>query len=204
MIAQPEIAKLSFLIVDDNSMMVTIIKTLLHGFGVHEIYDANDAISGFEELSNAKIDIILLDNKMDTLNGIEFTRMVRTANDSPNHYIPIIMISAYTQRSSIQAARDVGVNEFICKPLSAKNLSDRISQVINHPRAFIETPQFFGPDRRRNKNSKYSGPERRKQKLQPKNTETQTARPQTTATQTQNTDPKDGDTQNTGEQPIEL
>lgn len=157
----PEIAKLSFLIIDDNSMMVAIIKTLLHGFGVHEIYDANDAITGFEELTNSKIDVILLDNKMDTLDGVEFTRMVRTAADSPNHYVPIIMISAHTERSRVQQARDVGINEFVSKPLSAKNLSDRISEVIKNPRPFIETPKYFGPDRRRTKNSTYKGPERR-------------------------------------------
>lgn len=170
MFSKPKIAKLSFLIIDDNSMMVTIIKTLLHGFGVHEIYDANDAVSGFEELTNSKVDIILLDNMMDTLNGIEFTRMVRTARDSPNHYIPIIMISAYTERTRIQAARDVGVNEFICKPISAKNLSDRIMEVVNHPRDFIETPKYFGPDRRRTKNAGYKGPERRGQMAEAKST----------------------------------
>lgn len=163
MFSKQQISKLSFLIVDDNSMMVTIIKTLLHGFGVHEIYDANDAVTGFEELINSKIDIILLDNKMETLDGIEFTRMVRTAPDSPNHYVPIIMISAYTERSRIQNARDVGINEFICKPLSARNLSDRIIEVIENPRPFIETPKYFGPDRRRTKNPEYSGPERRKE-----------------------------------------
>ncbi|PCI85136.1 MAG: two-component system response regulator [Hyphomicrobiales bacterium] len=170
MFSKPKITNLSFLIIDDNSMMVTILKTLLHGFGVHEIYDANDAISGFEELTSTKIDIILLDNKMNTLDGIEFTRMVRTANDSPNHYIPIIMISAYTERSRIQAARDVGVNEFICKPISAKSLNARITEVIEHPRKFIETPQYFGPDRRRIKKSGYNGPERRGQKVKPKTT----------------------------------
>lgn len=168
MFSKPEISKLSFLIIDDNNMMVTIIKTLLHGFGVHEICDANDAVSGFEELTNSKIDIILLDNMMDTLDGVEFTRMVRTAKDSPNRYIPIIMISAYTERSRIQAARDVGVNEFICKPLSAKNLSDRIMEVVSHPRKFIETPQYFGPDRRRTKTAGYKGPERRAQNVEQK------------------------------------
>lgn len=45
MFINQKISKLSFLIVDDNTMMVTIIKTLLHGFGVHEIYDANDAVT---------------------------------------------------------------------------------------------------------------------------------------------------------------
>lgn len=163
MLKKPEFENLSFLIVDDNHMMVAILRTLLHGFGVHEIYDANDAITGFEELINSKIDIILLDNRMDTLDGIEFTRMVRTAADSPNHYTPIIMISGYTERFKVQQARDVGVNEFISKPLSAKNLSDRINQVVYNPRAFIETPKFFGPDRRRSKNLGYTGPERRQQ-----------------------------------------
>lgn len=162
MIAKSEITGLNFLVIDDNSMMVSIIKTLLHGFGAHNIYDANDAITGFEELTNSKIDIILLDCKMPTLDGLEFTRMVRTARDSPNNYVPIIMISGHTEITRIQAARDVGVNEFISKPLSAKNLYERILGVINQPRPFIETAKYFGPDRRRSKNNAYTGPERRK------------------------------------------
>ena len=59
-------------------------------------------------------------------------------------------------------ARDAGVTEFLVKPLSAQALHQRILSVVAHPRPFIRTPTFFGPDRRRTKAAEYTGPERRK------------------------------------------
>jgi hypothetical protein len=58
-------------------------------------------------------------------------------------------------------ARDTGVSEFLCKPISAKALYDRIYSIVMHPRPFIRTKSYFGPDRRRAENPAYSGAERR-------------------------------------------
>jgi hypothetical protein len=60
------------------------------------------------------------------------------------------------------AARDAGVTEFLVKPLSAKALYERILSVVLHPRPFVRTKNYFGPDRRRNSNPGYAGPERRR------------------------------------------
>ena len=58
-------------------------------------------------------------------------------------------------------ARDAGVTEFLAKPISAKGLYQRILNVVANPRPFIKTKTYFGPDRRRNTNNAYIGPERR-------------------------------------------
>lgn len=167
MLRKDEIEKLSFLMIDDNQLMLTILRTLLHGLGAHNIYEALDAARGLEELINNKVDIILLDNKMKTLDGLEFTRIVRSASDLPNHEIPIIMVSGYTESWRVKKARDAGVNEFIIKPLSAKHLMDRINEVITNPRTFIKSSKYIGPDRRRHINENYKGEERRKNKQSP-------------------------------------
>ena len=164
-----DLSSLSFLVVDNNNYMITILKTLLRGYGIHKICDARDAGSAFEELQNNPVDIILLDCVMDTLSGIEFTRLARTAKDSPNPYIPIIMISAYTERSRVYQARDVGITEFIQKPLSATSLYNRIIHTIEFPRQFVRTPGYFGPDRRHSNKLNYEGEERRKRILKLQN-----------------------------------
>ena len=46
-------------------------------------------------------------------------------------------------------ARDSGVTEIIAKPVSLRSLYSRIVAVIERPRPFIRTPDYFGPDRRR-------------------------------------------------------
>ena len=49
----------------------------------------------------------------------------------------------------------------IATTISAKGLYQRILNVVASPRPFIKTKTYFGPDRRRNTNSAYMGPERR-------------------------------------------
>ncbi len=86
---------------------------------------------------------------MKPLDGIDFVKLVRTARDSPNPYVPIIMLSGYTEYRRVVEARDAGVNEFLAKPISAKALYQRFAAIIDNPRPFIRTESYFGPDRRR-------------------------------------------------------
>jgi CheY-like chemotaxis protein len=109
------------------------------------------------------IDFIIVDFQMDILDGCDFTRLVRTADDSPNQYIPIMMLSAYSERSKVEAARDAGVTEFLCKPVTATELYKKVSSIINAPRSFVRTGNYFGPDRRRQIKESYKGPGRREQ-----------------------------------------
>lgn len=161
-----DISDLSFLVVDDNNYMVSIIKTLLKGFGVQRISEANDAADAFEEFRTLDIDIIILDYAMETLDGIEFVQLVRSANDSPNPYVPIIMLTAHSERARIEEARDAGITEFLCKPICANDLYLRVIEVIERPRPFIRTSSYFGPCRRRHDPDTYKGEERRKERIE--------------------------------------
>jgi hypothetical protein len=72
------------------------------------------------------------------------------------------MLSGHSEKRRVMEARDAGVTEFLAKPIAAKALYERILSVVLSPRPFIQTKNYFGPDRRRNVNSNYQGPERRK------------------------------------------
>ena len=86
---------------------------------------------------------------MEPLDGIDFTPMVRTAPDSPNPFVPIIMLTAHPSMERVTQARDSGVNEFLAKPVTAKDLCSRIATVIESPRQFVRASEYFGPDHRR-------------------------------------------------------
>jgi DNA-binding response OmpR family regulator len=98
------------------------------------------------------------------IDGLEFTQMIRTAEDSPFPFVPIIMMTGHTDRTKVTAARDSGVNELVAKPISAKTLLDRIVAVIDRPRSFVKTSTYTGPCRRRGGGSgkDYGGALRRK------------------------------------------
>lgn len=152
---------LRVLVVDDNHHMCTILRTVLNGAGVRDVVEARDAASGFEALRNSTPDLALVDFQLGDLDGLEFTRLVRTADDSPLPYLPIIMVTAHAERSRVREAVDAGVHEFVVKPVSAKALIARIRSIVLHPRPFVKTPTYFGPDRRRRTDPAYRGPWRR-------------------------------------------
>jgi two-component system, chemotaxis family, chemotaxis protein CheY len=161
--------RLKILVVDDNHHMVSIIKTILRGFGVKEFFDASKASEAFQIVRTTAIDLIITDFAMEPVNGCEFTKVLRTAEDSPNHFVPVIMLTAYAERSKVEQARDAGVTEFCAKPVTATELYRKVCGVINTPRSFVRTSEYFGPDRRRKKDDpNYLGQERREALFGPK------------------------------------
>ncbi len=162
MAADYNIERLNFLIVDDNKHMCTLVKTILNAFGVRNVVEAVDGADAFKVLKHFPADIIICDWVMQPLDGLDFVRLVRTGKDSPNPYVPVIMLTGHTEMHRVMEARDAGVSEFLAKPVSPKKLYARIRSIIEHQRSYIKTKSYFGPDRRRQSLASYKGSERRK------------------------------------------
>ena len=162
MIGKLQMDRLRILIVDDNAHMINIVKTILRGFGIKLFYEAKDAADAFDLVRSEALDMIIVDYQMELLDGLDFIKLVRTGDDSPTPFIPIIMLTAYSERSKVVAARDAGVTEFCNKPINAEELYKKLVSVIEHPRDFVRTATYFGPDRRRHDDSDHPGPFRRK------------------------------------------
>lgn len=161
----PYVSRIQFLVVEDNEFCRAIVRDVLKALGARFIRYADNGAEALEVLRETPIDIVLLDWAMPVMDGLEFTDKVRRSDESPNPFLPIIMMTAYSERTHVLKARDAGVTEYIIKPFSAKQLLKRIEVVIENPRPFVRSETYFGPDRRRHrKKSKYTGPERRKQK----------------------------------------
>ncbi|MCW8860881.1 MAG: response regulator, partial [Rhodospirillales bacterium] len=150
--------------VDDNKHMRALVKTILHALGVKNCLEAGDGADAFKELRHFPADIIICDWNMSPLDGIDFVRLVRTGKDSPNPFVPIIMLTGHTEMHRVVEARDVGVHEFLAKPISAKALYSRVRSIIDRPRPFVRAGLYFGPDRRR-KQVEWRGTERRKKNI---------------------------------------
>jgi len=140
--------RLNFLVVDDNKHMRALVKTLLHTLGSKNVQEAADGADAFKELRVVPADIIICDWAMSPLDGMDFVRLVRTGKDSPNPFIPIIMLTGHTEMHRVLDARDAGVNEFLAKPISAKSLLARIRSIIENPRPFVRSGGYFGPQKR--------------------------------------------------------
>ncbi|MDJ0951564.1 MAG: response regulator [Alphaproteobacteria bacterium] len=149
------------LVVEDNWHWRRIIRTMLASLGARDLIIAEDGKEALELLADHSVDLVICDWMMPNLSGIELVRRLRTGEDSPNVYIPIMMLTAHTEKSRVEEARDAGVTEVLTKPLSIKDLYSHIAAIIENPRQFVRNETYFGPDRRRKRDIYYRGPERR-------------------------------------------
>jgi DNA-binding response OmpR family regulator len=151
----------SALILDDNAHMRGLLRVILASFGLRHIEEAQDGMEALGILAGGDIDIAFVDFKLGGTDGLEFCRHIRTHSESPNIYLPIIMITAYSERRRVLDAINAGVDEFLVKPVRAIDVANRINAVIERRRPFIEAGAYFGPDRRRRDDPRYRGPMRR-------------------------------------------
>jgi len=159
--ARIRLDRLSVLLLDDNRNMLKLMQEILRALGIRNVICATDAAEAFSEMRIAAIDLVIVDWEMTPLSGIEFVKLIRTAKDSPNVFVPVIMLTAHTQLTNVVEARDVGANEFLAKPVSPKSVYRRILAVLDRPRKFVRTKSYFGPDRRR-RDLPFKGPPKRK------------------------------------------
>jgi two-component system chemotaxis response regulator CheY len=151
---------LRILVIDDSREMCTIIGTVLAAAGVGHLHYAQNGRLGLEIMRAYSIDVAYVDQEMPVMSGLAFIKAVRKI-DGPERFMPIIMLTGHSDVPHISAARDTGVTEFLCKPVTAKAILDRLNAVIMEPRPFMEAGDFFGPDRRRTRGRTYEGPKRR-------------------------------------------
>ncbi len=72
------LSKVNVLVIDDNVHMIHIVRSMLLGFGISRTYESRDAAEAFDIARNEPVDLIIVDYQMPLLDGLEFTRMVRS------------------------------------------------------------------------------------------------------------------------------
>jgi two-component system chemotaxis response regulator CheY len=151
---------LRVVVFDDNKQMRTNVGSVLNAAGVGHLHFAPDGRRGLETIAEYPIDVVYVDYEMPLMNGLNFISAVRRL-DSSARYMPIIMLTGHSDMVRLDAARDRGVTEFLCKPVTAKSILTRLNAVIMQPRPFVDSTDYFGPDRRRVRPTIYSGLRRR-------------------------------------------
>lgn len=156
---------ITVLVVEDNQPMLDLVKSLLLTLGTGHVVAAKNGQEGFEAFCNTNPDVVIADWMMQPMDGISLARLIRTDSRSPNPYVPVILMTGFSEKRRVVQARDAGVTEFLVKPFSARDLYRRIAQIVERPRQFVRSGDFFGPDRRRTRSEEYQGPMRREEDL---------------------------------------
>jgi len=140
---------LRVLIVDDERTMRKVTRSLLEAIGIRTIHEANDGKSGLDAICSFAPDVVILDWEMPSPNGPDFMRIVRSPESFPRPDVPIIMLTAYGERSRVIEAVNLGVNEFLLKPVSMKALLARLVSLITNPRPMVRRGNYYGPEPRK-------------------------------------------------------
>jgi len=157
-------------IADDMRPMLTLCTSVLKTFGFTQIFVAENGKEAFDLVCRHNPDFVITDWMMEPVDGLELTKRIRTDPACPNPFIPVIMMTGFSSKFRVEGARDNGITEFMVKPFTAKDLYARVFQIIEKPRQFVSTEEFFGPDRRRKRIKDYAGPRRRDQEPPSKKT----------------------------------
>jgi two-component system chemotaxis response regulator CheY len=144
-----DLSEVDILIAEDNWILRTLLVEVLSGLGTPHPRVAKDGTQALTEIALKVPDLVITDWEMGPMNGIELVKHVRDETASRCPALPIIMLTGHGERDRVIEARDAGVNEFLIKPFTTLALYQRIVYLIEQPRHFVRSGEYFGPDRRR-------------------------------------------------------
>jgi len=148
------------LIVDPLPASTKLLSALLRDVCYCQIWTAHDVARGLLLAEKTDPCLVFVEH-CPGLDGAAFAKALRRS-DFGSRKAPLILIAAEATASSIIAARDAGVHEFLRKPFTIKDLMRRLEAVAVRPRDWIEGVAYVGPDRRRFNSGDYAGPLKRR------------------------------------------
>lgn len=121
------IKKIKILIVEDNKVNMLLLKTIIKNLKlnpvIYEVINGKDAVDQFEAINP---DIIFMDIQMPIMNGYEATQIIRTLKSGQN--VPIIAITAGTEKEEKEKCLKAGMNDYIPKPIIKGIIEETISK----------------------------------------------------------------------------
>ena len=128
---QLDLSETIVMVVEDNRHMRKLVHQVLVALGVGEVVSFESAPDALEHLMENKVDIIVSDLAMTPITGIEFTESLRQSPRITDRAVPIVMLTAHSEKSRVLRAREAGVNFFLTKPLMPRVLYDRIARCVD-------------------------------------------------------------------------
>ncbi|WP_321276846.1 ATP-binding protein [Thiomicrorhabdus indica] len=119
----------SLLLVEDNKtnqlLMSAIFKKLQIEFDI-----ANDGIEAIEAIQQKTYDLVLMDENMPNLNGIEATKQIRESEKSSGVHIPIVALTANSMSGDRERFINAGMDDYLSKPINMGELTKILNQYL--------------------------------------------------------------------------
>ncbi len=111
-------SSISILIVDDELMMRNLLENILSREG-YEIHSAEDGLKALELLKTRKIDIVITDMKMPSMDGFKLLGIIKREHPE----IGMIIMTAYGDTYTVKDALLLGADEYVTKPFKSYEIS---------------------------------------------------------------------------------
>ena len=147
--AEKAIENLVVLVADSNPYMRRLTRMMLTNLGARAIYEAPDGVAALDAIRTVSPDVMIMNWEMPVLDGPEVMRIVRSPDSFPRPNLPIIMLTDLGLRSRVHAAIQLGVHEFLVKPVSPKTLQQRLLGIVMAPRPMVRAGKYYIPMPRR-------------------------------------------------------
>ncbi|MDR3751873.1 MAG: response regulator [Terracidiphilus sp.] len=124
-------AEIRALIVDDSTVMRKIVERALRQAGLDPlvVHEAGSGIEGLEVLRTKKVDLILSDINMPSMDGLEFLRQLRAQDLAPG--VPVVMITTESSEEHVKQAILSGAQGYIRKPFTAEQVKERVLPLVH-------------------------------------------------------------------------
>ncbi|GGK87682.1 hypothetical protein Ppa06_51750 [Planomonospora parontospora subsp. parontospora] len=115
------------LTVEDDTDIQFVISFALKKAG-HEVKMAGDGLAAMEALAEKLPDVVILDWMMPGLSGPEVCRRLREMPGGQN--VAVLMLSAKSEQDDVTQAFEAGVDDYMTKPFSPKDLATRVQDLL--------------------------------------------------------------------------
>lgn len=118
---------MKFLIVDDDPEIIDLISKLLK-LKKHDVLSADSALVAIDEITKNEVDILITDATMPEYSGFDLIRSVK--NNEKYSHITLAMLTGRREKEDIQHAVELGVQDYIVKPIDPEVLLAKIDGLI--------------------------------------------------------------------------
>ena len=141
----PDLSRLKVVIVDDLAFGREVARSLLVAAGVHNIAAAVSVEEGWKLVRNFHPDLLIADWQMEDAPGITLLRLVRESPDSPNRFMPVLMLTAYREQNRVLEAMGAGTTSYLVKPFTPRDFYTKLRFCVEDRRDFVQKTGCFGP-----------------------------------------------------------
>lgn len=116
------------LVIDDMSSTRALLRDMLMSIGFENVSTARNGVDALHKIHEQEVALILSDQVMDGMSGMELLEMIRRVPELSE--IPFIMVSSVRDAPMIDTALNLGVDDYLVKPVSMGLLQRKIEDVF--------------------------------------------------------------------------